>query len=187
MTRQTLIAALNDYLTTLPPERDMVQRTLEFVLQHADCFERSLLEGHVTGSAMIVNEARTTTLLIHHAKLNRWLQPGGHCDGDPDCLHVAIKEATEETGLTVRPATGHILDVDIHLIPERGNIPAHYHYDVRYLLMADDTQTASLATREVKDARWIPLDEVANYNNEESVMRMVRKVQHQQLWAQTNA
>jgi 8-oxo-dGTP pyrophosphatase MutT (NUDIX family) len=78
-------------------------------------------------------------LLIHHRKLNKWLQPGGHCDGDTDTLAVAIKEVEEETGVVIKPNDQVIIDLDIHRIPERKGIPAHDHYDVRYLLEADSS------------------------------------------------
>ena len=153
----------------------MVAETIRFVEEHADCLMRSQLSGHLTGSAWIVNAARTQTLLTHHRKLDKWLQLGGHADGDPDLLAVAMREAREESGLTsVTPLSGEIFDVDRHLIPERKNEPEHYHYDLRFLFEADGDEPL-VVTNESKDLAWVELAEVARLNPEESMLRMVRK------------
>jgi 8-oxo-dGTP pyrophosphatase MutT (NUDIX family) len=175
MLRQTIRNLLADYTAYNEAEEAMVARITEFIGLHLNCFERSLLIGHVTGSAWIVNEAFTHVLLIHHFKLDRWLQPGGHCDGDADVLNVAQKEAREETGLSVKPNANRIFDVDIHQIPQRGEVPAHLHYDIRFLFTADMDQPLIRDQRETRDIQWVPINEVALLNDEESIARMVRK------------
>ena len=170
-----VLSLLAKYTGSNPAEQAMVNRTTEFIQAHPDCFERTLLTGHVTGSAWIVNEAFTHVLLIHHFKLDRWLQPGGHCDGDGDVLNVALKEAGEETGLTVKPKSDQIFDVDIHHIPQRKDVPAHLHYDIRFLFTADMGQLLIINQQETSDIKWVPIGEVELLNDEEGVMRMVRK------------
>lgn len=156
-------------------EAAMLTRLRHFVDSHSDCFERSLQIGHVTGSAWILSFDRTHTLLTHHGKLDKWLQLGGHADGDRDVLRVALREAEEESGLSlIRPLSEAIFDVDIHLIPARRTEPEHYHYDVRFLLEADRHEPLKI-TSESKDLQWVPLDEVEHLTAEESVLRMVRK------------
>jgi 8-oxo-dGTP pyrophosphatase MutT (NUDIX family) len=173
-------ASLEDELARHQPfdrhELEMLKRISAFVGEHADCFERSLLAGHVTGSAWVLDETRKYALLIHHAKLGKWLQPGGHCDGDADVLRVAMREAREETGVTtiVPLLNGAIFDVDAHDIPARGNVPAHVHYDIRYALEADRSAPLQISA-ESKDLRWVALDRIAELNTDESVLRMVRK------------
>ena len=76
-------------------------------------------------------------LLTQHAKLGRWLQLGGHSDGDPDTLEVALREAREESRLEVRAVDENIFDLDVHLIPVRGDEPAHYHMRVLVQAMED--------------------------------------------------
>ena len=93
MYRQPLLQLLRQHQPTDPNEQAMTQATINFVEQHPDCFERSLLIGHITGSAWIVSPDQQQVLLIHHRKLDRWLQPGGHADGDPDVASVALREA----------------------------------------------------------------------------------------------
>ncbi len=153
----------------------MLEEFRNFVGANAQCFERTLAIGHVTASGWVVSEEGDKVLLMHHRKLNRWFQPGGHCDGDPNVLAVARKEVEEETGLlNCKVGPGGIFDVDIHLIPANSKEAAHYHYDVRFLFKANAT-TELVINAESRDLRWIPLAEVKNYNDSESIMRMVCK------------
>jgi 8-oxo-dGTP pyrophosphatase MutT (NUDIX family) len=178
MHRTPLLEKLAAYHPSDDHERVMLRRILDFVREHPDCFERTLLVGHITASALIVNPQRTRTLMTHHQKLDKWLQLGGHADGDPDPMNVALREAEEESGLgtgKVRPVSQAIFDVDVHPIPARKNEPEHYHYDIRFLFEADDTLPLTI-TAESKDLAWIPLDGIEKYSTEESILRMVRKV-----------
>ena len=97
MHRNPLLQLLKNHQPSTTEEIQFKQQMIEFVKQNPDCFERSLLIGHVTGSAWIVDKSRQFTLLTHHRKLDKWFQTGGHCDGDSDVLNVALKEAQEET------------------------------------------------------------------------------------------
>ena len=175
MHRQNLLHLLRQHHPTNPNEQAMTAATLVFVEQNPACFERSLLTGHITGSAWIVSPDRQQTLLIHHRKLDRWLQPGGHADGDPDVAAVALREAHEETGLTslslVSPA---LFDVDIHTIPARNNVPERLHYDIRFLLQADPDEPFGFS-EEIKDIRWFSLNEAEKITDSESIFRLIRK------------
>lgn len=176
MHRKGILQKLSAYTTADPHEQSMLRRIIEFVKTHPDCFERTLLAGHITASALIVNTQRTHTLLTHHHKLEKWLQLGGHSDGDPDPLSVALREAEEESGLkNVKPVSEVIFDVDVHPIPARRNEPDHFHYDIRFLFEADETEPLTISS-ESKDLAWVPLTEIDRYTTEESILRMVRKV-----------
>lgn len=176
MHRKKLLDLLENHNPSDNNERKMTNETIEFVKTNEDCFKRELLIGHVTGSAWIVNDARTHVLMMHHRKLNQWFQPGGHCDGDPDVLNVALKEANEETGLKkLKVVDGEIYDVDVHLIPERKGVPAHYHYDIRFLIEADMKEPL-IVTEESNALAWVSLDKIAEHNDSESIMRMARKI-----------
>jgi len=153
----------------------MVEETENFIKANPGCFERSLLSGHVTASGWIISESKEEVLLMHHRKLDRWFQPGGHCDGDPDVLLVAKKEVEEETGVqNPKLLQDGIFDVDIHLIPANSRDQEHYHYDIRFLFEGKREEELVINI-ESKDVKWIPIRQIENLNNSESIMRMVRK------------
>ena len=146
-----------------------------FVGTEKECFCRSLAKGHITGSAWVVNADGSEVLLTHHRKLDRWLQLGGHADGDPDILSVAMKEAEEESGLIDFTHIGPgIFDIDIHPIPLRKDDPEHLHYDVRYVLRANGSLDY-IVSDESHDLRWVKLDDVETLTTEPSMTRMVAK------------
>jgi 8-oxo-dGTP pyrophosphatase MutT (NUDIX family) len=173
-TRQSLIASLQDYKTSYGEELLFRNRFLT-LLGHAQCFHRDFLPGHITGSAFITDTSVQYVLLTHHAKLNRWLQPGGHADGNEDIFAVALREAREETGLnSFTPAQKTFFDIDIHGIPARKDFPAHDHYDVRFFLTADRQEPLQI-TDESIDLKWVPLDDLESYTDEPSILRMREK------------
>ena len=156
-------------------EATMLAATLAFVEAEPRCAERSLAVGHLTGSAWIVDASRTRTLLTHHRKLNKWLQLGGHADGDLDLAAVAMREALEESGLSnLRLVSTALFDVDRHLIPARKDEPGHWHYDLRFTIEADPGE-AFVVSDESHDLAWVELERMAEFNREESMLRMARK------------
>jgi 8-oxo-dGTP pyrophosphatase MutT (NUDIX family) len=158
-----------------PHEAAMTAEITRFVEAHPDCLARTCAPGHLTGSAWIVDPSRRRVLLTHHRKLDKWLQPGGHADGDPDLLAVALREAREETGLTrLKPVSTDLFDVDRHWIPPRGDVPGHWHLDLRFLVEADPEEELSVS-EESHDLMWVDLARVPLLNPEESMRRMVGK------------
>jgi 8-oxo-dGTP pyrophosphatase MutT (NUDIX family) len=113
-------------------------------------------------------------LLTHHKKLGRWLQVGGHSDGCADPLAVAIKEAEEESGLAVTALAAEAFDIDVHEIPARKSDPAHFHFDIRFVLQAREGEAFQVSD-ESHDLAWVPVQRLADYTNEESMLRMARK------------
>ena len=175
MTRSTFLDELSAYEPADAREAAMRDRMIAFVAAHTDPFARSLEIGHVTASAWIVDAARTRALLTHHRKLGRWLQLGGHADGDPDVRRAALREAREESGLTtLRFICDRIYDLDIHTIPARPDEPAHDHYDVRFAFEADAAERL-VVSPESKDVAWVPLAALAGVGADESVLRLARK------------
>ena len=158
-------------------EREMVDDAIAFIAAHPDCLLRSCLTGHLTGSSWIVSRDRSKTLLVLHRKLNRWLNPGGHADGDPDLAAVALREAREETGLaSVRLLEPQLFDFDRHRIPEHKGTPEHWHYDFRFILGADADEPLVIS-EESNDLRWVELARVTELNPAESVARLIRKTE----------
>lgn len=137
----TLEEKLEQFCTQNPGREAAAQRILDFIRSTPDCFERRHAAGHITGSAWLLNPAGDRVLMTLHRKLKRWLQPGGHADGQHDTLAVALREAEEESGICgITAVSSDIFDVDVHLIPARPGEAEHYHYDIRYLLRAPHEQ-----------------------------------------------
>lgn len=145
-------------------------KTIELLSLVEDPFGRDPSFGHVTASAWILNKEMNSIILTHHKKLDLWLQVGGHCDGHPYPEEAAFREAIEETGLSsIRQYSPDPIDIDIHLVPENAKEPAHYHYDIRYLMFADDTELIKV-TDESHDVKWINFKDIEEYTKLESVL-----------------
>ena len=136
---------------------------LRFLEQNDDAFLRENLIAHMTASAWVVNPKRDRVLMVYHKIYDSWSWTGGHADGETDLLSVALREVTEETGVThVRPVSGEIfsletLTVDGH--EKRGQyVPSHLHLNVTYLLEADDAEPLRICEDENKGVAWFSLD-----------------------------
>lgn len=171
---QTLLDKLEDYKATHKTDRAAKVAIEQFILSHPDCFERTCKIGHITSSAWILHPTEIKACLMFHRKLNKWLQAGGHVDGNPNCLESAKREAFEELGFEeLKLVQDKIFDLDVHEIPARKNEPAHFHYDIRYLLQAKTNEI--IRNNESTDARWFDLAEIQHLDTDDSVKRMARK------------
>ena len=167
------------YFVNYPEEEKIVAKFFDFLDNQIDCFSRSNLYGHFTGSAWVVDETNNWVLMTHHYQLNKWLQLGGHADGNENLLDVATNEAIEESGLNnFKIVSDKIFDIDIHTIPEYNNVPSHFHFDVRYLLEAKKGSEEIIVSKESKDVAWIKQNDVLKHNNEYSIKRMLNKGKH---------
>lgn len=181
MNRASLIQDLKIYKTSYREEKEFISR-FQDLLFFEDCFKRSLLAGHITGSAWILDPTKTKVLLMHHKKLDRWLQPGGHADGDEDVLNVAKRELLEETGIEsvkhLKIASHDFFDLDIHVIPERKGVPEHYHYDLRFAFVSLLPEELN-KNDESNNLLWVELDKINQYvGQERSIHRMREKMSH---------
>jgi len=175
MSAATLADALRRHVPRDAREAADLAEILAFVARHRNPFDRAISEGHLTGSALVLSDAGDRVLLLFHLKLGRWLQPGGHADGDPDPLRVALREAREESGLAELAALSEEpLDVDVHPIPASGDDPAHLHYDIRYLLVAAPGQELR-PSEESTALQWFERRRLTTVLMEKSLLRMERK------------
>lgn len=179
MDEYRLRAALQRYRLAWPGEDETVGNFETLLAEHqsrlADAFVRERLAGHFTASAWLVDTQGRRTLLTHHRKLGRWLQLGGHADGDQDLRRVALREAEEESGLAGLSVEDEPFDLDRHRILEHKGVPAHWHYDVRYVVRAGSSE-AFVVSEESNDLAWRDIAEVAaDETLDPSLRRMARK------------
>lgn len=164
---------LAEYGRRWPDEEAVTAQFLALLDEPVNPFVRERLEGHLTGGAWLVSGDGRRILMTHHRKLDRWLQLGGHADGDTDMARVALKEAEEESGLSDLAVEGDIFDLDRHWIPERKGVPGHWHYDVRYVIRANGSE-AYVVSEESLDLAWRDIAALAG-DADVSISRMARK------------
>ena len=180
MHRQHLNVLLQRYRERWPEEHELVRRFETFASEHDDCLLRSCVPGHITSSAWILSPDGALALLTHHKKLERWLQLGGHVDGESHIEQACLREAQEESGMQrfefVPWSAGGLvpLDLDVHPIPARKQDPLHDHWDVRFLLRAEPGQELVISD-ESNRLEWVALEKLGEFTDEESVLRLHRK------------
>jgi 8-oxo-dGTP pyrophosphatase MutT (NUDIX family) len=167
MTRRDVLVRLLQAHVSID-EREDADRCamLRFAQELSDPLSRNEPRAHFTASAFVVDEHGAQTCLVQHVKLSRLLQPGGHIEAsDLSIEAAALREAHEETALEVElhPAAPRPFDVDIHQIPQRPGEPAHFHLDVRYLVVGRGDPC--------EGAAWYPIGSAGD----ESVSRLAAK------------
>lgn len=167
--RQVLAASLEG-----ADQERLRHQVLAFLDDHPDALHRSCADGHLTGSAMVVDPSGDRFLLLHHRKLGRWLQPGGHADGDGDLAAVARREAEEETGLCGLEVVTPAIDLDVHPIPARAGEPRHLHLDVRFVVLGG-AGAEPVVNHESHDVRWVTDAELDAYGVHGELRRLVRR------------
>lgn len=179
--RSEIHRELEVYAQRHPEEDAQVQRFRDLLEESPAPFSREQWDpGHITLSACVLSPDRAWVLLLYHAKLERWLQPGGHSESsDAGGWQGALREAREESGLDslrLPEPRGALcpVDIDIHRIPARPGEPAHLHFDLRYTLHADRT-SEPIASVESRDVRWVEVSEVRRFTDELSVTRLVER------------
>lgn len=174
-----LLALLDSHPPADAQEAADLERMRDAARRLAAPLSRHQPEAHFTASAVVVSPEGDRVALVHHGKLHRWLQPGGHVEeADGGALaEAALREAREETGLAVHlhPAAPVPLDVDAHVIPARRDEAAHTHLDVRFLLVAANPDSLQHDASESHAAQWFAWDEALAKADEPALSRMLRK------------
>lgn len=157
---------IKNYVPFNEQEENDKEQMLNFIDNFDDVLTRNNSCGHFSSSAFVINKEKTKMIVVYHNIYDAWIYPGGHADGEEDLLSVAVREVEEETGLKVK-----ILDDNmfaIQSLPVKGHIKrgkyvsAHTHFDVVYLLEADDTIPLVYREDESKGVKWIPFEEADN-------------------------
>jgi 8-oxo-dGTP pyrophosphatase MutT (NUDIX family) len=167
------VATIAAYAPADDGQRAARERILAFAAVHPDALHRSCRRGHLTASALVV-DPQARVLLTLHRKLGRWLQLGGHCDGDATLPGVALREAVEESGIAELVVVPRILDLDVHTIPARAGEPEHLHLDVRFLVLAP-AGAEPVASSESRALRWFSPSELAALELDASLRRLVAR------------
>ncbi|SVA14844.1 uncharacterized protein METZ01_LOCUS67698 [marine metagenome] len=166
---------IENYIYAYPHEKAPYDM-LSFYKTERAIFSKRNKKGHFTGSGWIVSPDKRKILMTHHKIINKWLQLGGHADGEGDLLKVALRESIEESGFReIKVLNETIFDLDIHKIQKTGPETSHFHYDVRFLLEADPNKESIVVSDESYDVAWIPIEGVLELNPETSIHRMIEK------------
>ncbi|MGL4797510.1 MAG: NUDIX hydrolase [Paraclostridium sp.] len=174
-----------DQIKMYKPYNEQEEKDKELILHcietQSNILSRENKVAHITSSGFIVNKTRDKVLMIHHNIYNSWGWTGGHADGEEDLLKVALKEAKEETGVkSIKPITNNICSIEVLTvnshIKNNQYISAHLHMSVAYILEAVESEQLYIKPDENSGVKWIDIDKVNNYVNEEHMKYVYKKL-----------
>ncbi|MCW4352319.1 NUDIX hydrolase [Hoyosella sp. YIM 151337] len=167
------VAALTNFHAPTS-EQDSVRHTMLAFLDAApDGCLRKHAPGHVTASSLVLSEDRSRVLLTLHPKVGRWIQLGGHCEESDATIHdAALREATEESGISGLRLDPHVLGLHTHPITCSLGVPTR-HLDVRFLIWAPDRAPA-IRSAESLDLRWWPISDLPSNAEHDTIAQLLR-------------
>lgn len=174
---------IENYIPFDEREASEKQVILTFMDSFTDVLTRKNQIGHFVTSALVVNHQRTKVLMIYHKIYQSWAWIGGHADGEEDLKAVVKREVAEETGIEhVFFLVDGIFGLeDLIVVPhyKRGKfVPAHLHFDVTYLLEADEKEPIRIKKDENSAVKWIPVEQVVESSTEEHMKPVYEKLIH---------
>lgn len=173
-----IIETLREYVPYNDNERESIKQTISWIEKYnKNAFVRENLDWHITGSMLIVDPTLKYVLLMHHKKLNKWLQFGWHSDGNIDSKEVAIREFQEESWLNIVPWNIVLFDVDDHIIPARWNEPNHIHFDILFLWTIPFDSQFHKQDLEVNDIKWFSIEDAREANDSYRMKRLLDKIE----------
>ncbi len=177
--KQQLIKQIQQYNPLDSTEQLEKDRILNFLKYSSNVYSRENLTGHVTVSSWVINKDKSKVLLIHHNIFDCWAPMGGHSDNDPNLAQVALRESIEESGNSnMQLVSNNIIDIAIMPVIEhekRGKtVPQHFHFDLRYLVQADENDELNHEENEVSNIKWFNLNEVESLDID--IMKVIKRV-----------
>jgi 8-oxo-dGTP pyrophosphatase MutT (NUDIX family) len=130
---------------------------LAFLDAREDACLRECVPGHITASALVLDDTGGQVLLTLHPRLGRWVQLGGHCeDSDADIVAAALREATEESGVDGLRITPDLAAINVHALTCSLGVPTR-HIDLQFVARAPAGAQIAISDESV-DLRWWPID-----------------------------
>lgn len=127
--------------------------------------------AHLTASAWVVNADHQKVLMAYHNLYDSWSWLGGHADGQADLLAVALKEVTEESGLTkLQPILNEIFSLEILTVDGHEKkgvyLSSHLHLNVTYLIEASEEEPLTIKADENSQVAWFFRDQAVAASSE---------------------
>jgi 8-oxo-dGTP pyrophosphatase MutT (NUDIX family) len=178
---------LENILKSLTPFDEKEKEDIDFIISRIrttpDILQETCVEGHVTGSALLLDVSSGKFLLHFHKKVKKWLQFGGHMDGELNPADTALREVKEESGIEniyFFPSKNDVtpIDIEIQQIPEYNAKPAHLHYDFRFLIATDTPEQLNTGLENVSNEfAWISIEDIDDpkYDLETAAKRLIKK------------
>ena len=176
---KNLIKEFKNYKIQNPLEKEIVEKFINFLEKYWEKgFFRENLKWHFTASIVVFNKDISKTLLMHHIKLDKWLNFWWHADWDVNVRNVAIRELEEEAWISIKEEDllDNFMDLDLQIIPERKKEPEHYHYDIRFVVTVDNNIDFQKQETEVNDIKWFDIEELRSKKISDWVLKIVDKI-----------
>ncbi|CAM4415211.1 NUDIX domain-containing protein [Nocardia ninae] len=161
MSADSLHASAIELLEKWSPGADYDQSLRHAMLAFLGSAPRGCLRehvpGHITASAVVFSHDEREVLLTLHPRVGAWIQLGGHCEeGDDTVADAALREATEESGISGLRMEPELYGAQAHSITCSLGVPTR-HLDLLFRITAP-AGAVPVRSAESTDLRWWPVD-----------------------------